>query len=242
MTTSRQFAEELETPASDSPTSERVKDDYLEVLEETKPFAQTTASGFSKELSSKSECFYKPEKTEEFGLYTSENSREKFGLPLTETSHGFGAILPGISMDKGEDYRVYTADVSQEKYGGFPKYTLEEIEMKSKQMEKGKEKSVVSSKEECSEFGLTSTEKHGDSKEVSQENAEPFYPELSKSKVEEVAEVSKEKEAASAALFGITSSPRPETEGKHYFEETDSSEEEEEDEDAYIREMIDPQI
>ncbi|XP_019112668.2 microtubule-associated protein 1A isoform X2 [Larimichthys crocea] len=48
-------------------------------------------------------------------------------------------------------------------------------------------------------------------------------------------ELSKDKEAASAALFGITSSPRPDSEGKHYFEETDSSEEE--DEEAYMREM-----
>lgn len=43
------------------------------------------------------------------------------------------------------------------------------------------------------------------------------------------------KEAASAALFGVTSSPRPDVEGKHYFEQTDSSEEE--DEEAYMREM-----
>ncbi|XP_037610808.1 microtubule-associated protein 1A isoform X1 [Sebastes umbrosus] len=49
------------------------------------------------------------------------------------------------------------------------------------------------------------------------------------------AELSKDKEAASAALFGVTSSPRPDIEGKHYFEETDSSEEE--DEEAYMREM-----
>ncbi|XP_030574962.1 microtubule-associated protein 1A isoform X1 [Archocentrus centrarchus] len=48
-------------------------------------------------------------------------------------------------------------------------------------------------------------------------------------------EFSKDKEAASAALFGVTSSPRPDTEGKHYFEETESSEEE--DEEAYMREM-----
>ncbi|XP_040018207.2 microtubule-associated protein 1A isoform X1 [Gasterosteus aculeatus] len=48
-------------------------------------------------------------------------------------------------------------------------------------------------------------------------------------------EISKDREAASAALFGVTSSPRPEMEGKHYFEETDSSEEE--DEEAYMREM-----
>eukprot|EP00066_Takifugu_rubripes_P005618 XP_003969788.1 PREDICTED: microtubule-associated protein 1A [Takifugu rubripes] len=45
----------------------------------------------------------------------------------------------------------------------------------------------------------------------------------------------KDNEAASAALFGVTSSPRPDVEGKHYFEETDSSEEE--DEEAYMREM-----
>ncbi|XP_077420797.1 microtubule-associated protein 1A isoform X2 [Vanacampus margaritifer] len=44
-----------------------------------------------------------------------------------------------------------------------------------------------------------------------------------------------DKEAASAALFGVTSSPRPGTEGKHYFEETDSSEEE--DEGDYMQEM-----
>lgn len=49
------------------------------------------------------------------------------------------------------------------------------------------------------------------------------------------AEFSKDREAASAALFGVTSSPRPDIEGKHYFEETDSSEEE--DEEAYMREM-----
>lgn len=48
-------------------------------------------------------------------------------------------------------------------------------------------------------------------------------------------ELSTDKEAASAALFGVTSSPRPDIEGKHYFEETDSSEEE--DEEAYMREM-----
>ncbi|XP_077449863.1 microtubule-associated protein 1A isoform X2 [Stigmatopora argus] len=40
--------------------------------------------------------------------------------------------------------------------------------------------------------------------------------------------VALDKEVASAALFGVTSSPRPVTEGKHYFEESDSSEEEEE--------------
>ncbi|XP_037103495.1 microtubule-associated protein 1A isoform X1 [Syngnathus acus] len=43
------------------------------------------------------------------------------------------------------------------------------------------------------------------------------------------------KEAARAALFGVTSSPRPDAEGKHYFEETDSSEEE--DKGDYMQEM-----
>uniref|UniRef100_A0A3B4EXA3 Microtubule associated protein 1A n=1 Tax=Pundamilia nyererei TaxID=303518 RepID=A0A3B4EXA3_9CICH len=51
----------------------------------------------------------------------------------------------------------------------------------------------------------------------------------------QLSEFSKDKEAASAALFGVTSSPRPDIEGKHYFEETESSEEE--DEEAYMREM-----
>ncbi|XP_076002969.1 microtubule-associated protein 1A [Genypterus blacodes] len=49
-------------------------------------------------------------------------------------------------------------------------------------------------------------------------------------------ESSKDKEAASAALFGIASSPRPDTEGKHYFEETDSSEEDDDDE-GYMHEI-----
>ncbi|KAM3877186.1 microtubule-associated protein 1A [Diretmus argenteus] len=49
-------------------------------------------------------------------------------------------------------------------------------------------------------------------------------------------EPSKDKESASPALFGVTSSPRPDIAGKHYFEETDSSEEEE-DEDGYIHEI-----
>nr|XP_057934753.1 microtubule-associated protein 1A [Doryrhamphus excisus]XP_057934755.1 microtubule-associated protein 1A [Doryrhamphus excisus] len=47
------------------------------------------------------------------------------------------------------------------------------------------------------------------------------------------AALSVDKEAASAALFGVTSSPRPDIEGKHYFEETDSSEE---DEEVYMKE------
>ncbi|XP_061520451.1 microtubule-associated protein 1A isoform X1 [Phycodurus eques] len=47
--------------------------------------------------------------------------------------------------------------------------------------------------------------------------------------------LSVDKEAASAALFCVTSSPRPDTEGKHYFEESDSSEEE--DEVDYMQEM-----
>ncbi|KAM9816617.1 microtubule-associated protein 1A [Neosynchiropus ocellatus] len=51
----------------------------------------------------------------------------------------------------------------------------------------------------------------------------------------QASEMAVEKEAASAALFGITSSPRPDIEGKHYFEETESSEEE--DEEAYMREI-----
>ncbi|KAM6980614.1 microtubule-associated protein 1A [Aplochiton taeniatus] len=45
----------------------------------------------------------------------------------------------------------------------------------------------------------------------------------------------KDKGPGGAGAFGVTSSPRPDATGKHYFEESDSSEEE--DEDGYMREM-----
>uniref|UniRef100_A0A8C7WZU1 Microtubule-associated protein 1Aa n=1 Tax=Oryzias sinensis TaxID=183150 RepID=A0A8C7WZU1_9TELE len=51
----------------------------------------------------------------------------------------------------------------------------------------------------------------------------------------QLSDFSVDKEAASAALFGVTSSPRPDIEGKHYFEETDSSEDE--DEEVYMHDM-----
>ncbi|XP_029623893.1 microtubule-associated protein 1B isoform X1 [Salmo trutta] len=46
----------------------------------------------------------------------------------------------------------------------------------------------------------------------------------------------KEKDAIATGLFGVTSSPRPDSTGKHYFENSDSSEEED-DEEGYMREM-----
>ncbi|XP_067105030.1 microtubule-associated protein 1A isoform X1 [Osmerus mordax] len=45
----------------------------------------------------------------------------------------------------------------------------------------------------------------------------------------------KDKETISTGMFGVTSSPRPDSSGKHYFE-SDSSEEEE-DEEAYMRDL-----
>lgn len=217
MTTSRQFAEDLETPASESPTSERVKDDYLEVLEE-KSLTQTTPQAGKEMQQAKSECFYKPGKTaEEFGLYTSESSKDKFGMPSLEAG-GFGATPKGNIGDFG----LYTADVSQEKYGGFPKYA-------SKESQKEKE----STKEQFGEIGKDIGA--ACSKESLQEKSGISYTEI---KRDGFVEISKEKEAASAALFGITSSPRPDTEGKHYFEETDTSEEEEDGEDTYMRDII----
>ncbi|KAM9422316.1 microtubule-associated protein 1A isoform 1-T1 [Salvelinus alpinus] len=46
----------------------------------------------------------------------------------------------------------------------------------------------------------------------------------------------KEKDAIATGVFGVTSSPRPDSTGKHYFENSDSSEEED-DEEGYMREM-----
>nr|XP_029501145.1 uncharacterized protein LOC115116805 [Oncorhynchus nerka] len=46
----------------------------------------------------------------------------------------------------------------------------------------------------------------------------------------------KEKDAIAMGLFGVTSSPRPDSTGKHYFENSDSTEEED-DEEGYMREM-----
>ncbi|XP_045889538.1 microtubule-associated protein 1A [Micropterus dolomieu] len=185
LSTSRQFGEELETPAEplfeyssfkdehslvmDSPYygSAGAKDDYLEVSEKQIP-ATTTAESTS--------------------------SLARFS-PLSP----FQEVKPFPSLSStafAEDKKEHTTSL-----GGV--------------LDKGPQsdcfyKPEWSKLDTAVGYGAT---------------AGPFSPS---------AELAKDKEAASAALFGVTSSPRPDTEGKHYFEETDS---EEEDEEAYMREM-----
>lgn len=189
LSTSRQFGEELETPASaeplfeyssfkdehslvmDSPFSAyaRNKDDYLEVSE--KQITTTTTAESTANLTR----FSPLSPFEEVKSFPSIPSTA-FANEKTEHTTSLGGVT-----DKGPDC-FYKPEWS----------------------EGSKLDTVVG-------FGAT---------------AGPFS---------QTTKLTKDQEAASAALFGVTSSPRPDIEGKHYFEETDSSEEE--DEEAYMREI-----
>ncbi|XP_053275380.1 microtubule-associated protein 1A [Pleuronectes platessa] len=179
LSTSRQFGEELETPASaeplfeyssfkddHSPVSAGAKDDYLEVSEK-----QTTAE------------------------FTSSLARFSPLSPFEDIKPFHTLSSTGFAEEKKE----HTTPLG----GTMDKAPQSDCFYKP-------EWSEGSKLEPAGGFGAS---------------AAPFSQQ----------ELSKNKEAASAALFGVTSSPRPDKEGKHYFEETDSSEEE--DEEAYIREM-----
>ncbi|XP_023148672.3 microtubule-associated protein 1A [Amphiprion ocellaris] len=189
LSTSRQFGEELETPASaeplfeyssfkdehslvmDSPfsSSAGAKDDYLEVSEK-QITATTTAES------------------------TSSLARFSPLSPFEEVK-----MFPSLSST-AEDKKEHTASL-----GGV--------------IDKGPQSECFYKPEWPEGTKLDTAAGYGAS-------AGPFS---------QLSDFSKDKEAASAALFGVTSSPRPDIEGKHYFEETDSSEEE--DEEAYMREM-----
>uniref|UniRef100_A0A3Q1ES06 Microtubule-associated protein 1Aa n=1 Tax=Acanthochromis polyacanthus TaxID=80966 RepID=A0A3Q1ES06_9TELE len=191
LSTSRQFGEELETPASaeplfeyssfkdehslvmDSPfsSSAGAKDDYLEVSEK-----QITATTTAESTSSLAR-FSPLSPFEEVKMFPSLSS-----TAVTEDKNERTASLGGVT-DKGPQSECFYKPE-------WPEGTK-----------------------------LDTAAGYGAS-------AGPFS---------QLSDFSKDKEAASAALFGVTSSPRPDIEGKHYFEETDSSEEE--DEEAYMREM-----
>ncbi|KAK2854289.1 hypothetical protein Q5P01_006950 [Channa striata] len=190
LSTSRQFGEELETPASAEPLFEYssfkdehslvmdppfssyagAKDDYLEVSEK-----QVTATATAESTSSIAR-FSPLSPFEEVQSFTSSST-------IAEDNVKEHTISLGGVTDKGPQSDCFYKP----------------------------EWSEGSKLDTAAGFGAT---------------ARPFS---------QILELSKDKEAASAALFGVTSSPRPDTEGKHYFEETDSSEEE--DEEAYMREM-----
>ncbi|MEQ2311878.1 hypothetical protein AMECASPLE_025159 [Ameca splendens] len=188
LSTSRQFGEELETPASAEPlfeyssfkdehavvmdcpssSSAGAKDDYLEVSE--KQITVTTTVESSSSLAR----FPPPSPFEEVRSFTTVSS-----AIVAQESEEHAAPLGGV-IDKGPKSECF-----------YKPDWPEETKLDT-----------------AARFGAS---------------AGPF------------ADFSMNKEAASAALFGVTSSPRPDIEGKHYFEETDSSEEE--DEEAYICEM-----
>ncbi|XP_028257160.1 microtubule-associated protein 1A isoform X2 [Parambassis ranga] len=192
LSTSRQFGEELETPASaeplfeyssfkeehslvmDSPfsSSAGAKDDYLEVSEK-----QMTATTMAESTS----------------------SLARFS-PLSPSEEVKSFPTPSSTSTVTEDKKEHTTSLT-----GVT--------------EKGPQPECFYKPEWSKGTKLDSAFGYGAS-------AMPFS---------QLSDFNKDKEAASAALFGVTSSPRPETEGKHYFEETDSSEEE--DEEAYMREM-----
>uniref|UniRef100_A0A3B3C6S2 Microtubule-associated protein 1Aa n=1 Tax=Oryzias melastigma TaxID=30732 RepID=A0A3B3C6S2_ORYME len=180
LSTSRQFGEELETPASveppfeyssfkeenllfaDSPlpSSAAAKHDYLEVSEKQKPTTESSSS------------------VAHFSAHVT--------CEEATSSPSFSSSLVR------EEMKVHAAADKAPQSGCFYKPEWSEGT-------------------KAAEFGLT---------------AAPFS---------QLSDFSVAKEAASAALFGVTSSPRPDIEGKHYFEETDSSEEE--DEEVYMRNM-----
>lgn len=186
LSTSRQFGEELETPASaeplfeyssfkdehslvmDSPfsSSAGAKDDYLEVSEKQATTATTVESTSSLARFSPLSPF------EEVKSFPS----------LSSTTLAEGKKVHAASVDKGPQSDCFFKPEFSER----------------------------SKLDTAAGFGAS---------------ANPFS---------QLPDFSTDKEAASAALFGFTSSPRPDIEGKHYFEETDSSEEE--DEEAYMRE------
>lgn len=188
LSTSRQFGEELETPASaeplfeyssfkeeqpfvmDSPPSSLpgTKDSYLEVSE--KPITATTTAEPSFSLARFSPLGH-------FDEVKTSPSLSSTVVPEDINKH---AALVGAAPDKGPQSDCFYK----------PEWS-EETKLDT-----------------AAGFGTS---------------AGPF------------SDFSMDKEAASAALFGVTSSPRPDIEGKHYFEETDSSEEE--DEEAYMREI-----
>ncbi|XP_037548198.1 microtubule-associated protein 1A [Nematolebias whitei] len=185
LSTSRQFGEELETPASAEPlfeyssfkeeqslvmnspfsSSAGTKDDYLEVSEKQITVTTTAESSLP--------SFSHISPSEEFKTFSS--------LSSTVVS---------------EDKKEHTAPI-----GGVP------------------DKGSVS---DCFYKPEWSKETKLDTAAGFSASASPFL------------DFSIDKEAASAALYGVTSSPRPDIEGKHYFEETDSSEEEEEE---YVHEI-----
>ncbi|XP_071777246.2 microtubule-associated protein 1A [Centroberyx gerrardi] len=191
LSTSRQFGEELETPATAEPLFEysSFKDEHSLVMD----------SPFSSSGGAKDEYLEVSEKQITTTTAESASSLARFSplSPFEEVKS-----FPSLSSTAlTEDKKEHTTSL-----GGV--------------MDKGPQSDCFYKPEWSAGSKLDTAGGFGAS-------AGPFS---------QPSESSREKESASAALFGITSSPRPDVAGKHYFEETDSSEEEE-DEEGYMREM-----
>lgn len=184
LSTSRQFGEELETPASAEPLFE-----YSSFKEEHSPVLDSP-------------------------LATSAGTKDDY-LEVSEKQTGAAAVEPTASLARFSPFSPFEEVKSFPSLSSatFPEDKKEDPPSLSGAMDKRPQLDCFY-KPEWSEMSKLDTARGFGS---------------------QPAELSVDKEAASAALFGVTSSPRPGVEGKHYFEETESSEEE--DEEAYVREM-----
>ncbi|KAM9319144.1 microtubule-associated protein 1A [Pholidichthys leucotaenia] len=190
LSTSRQFGEELETPASAEPLFE-----YSSFKEELSPVVD---SPFSSSAGAKDDYL--------------EVSEKQFTATTTaESTSGFSRVSPLSPFEGVKSFPSLSSTPA-------PDDKRDHIKS-SAVTDKGPQSECFYKPEWTEGTKLDTATGYGTS-------AGPFC---------QFSEISKDKEAASAALFGVTSSPRPDIEGKHYFEETDSSEEE--DEEAYLSEM-----
>ncbi|KAF0042718.1 hypothetical protein F2P81_004055 [Scophthalmus maximus] len=190
LSTSRQFGEELETPASAEPLFEysSFKDEHSLVMD----------SPFSSSAGAKDDYLEVSEKQ----------------ITATTTAESTSSLARFSPLSPFEEVKPFSTLSST----GFAEDKKEHTTALGGVMDKGPQSDCFYKPEWSDGSKLDTAVGYGAS-------AGPFSQQ----------ELSKDKEAASAALFGVTSSPRPDKEGKHYFEETDSSEEE--DEEAYMREI-----
>ncbi|XP_028328830.1 microtubule-associated protein 1A [Gouania willdenowi] len=190
LSTSRQFGDEVETPASAEPPFEysSFKEEHSLVMD----------SPFSGSASTKDDYL---------------EVSEKRITNATLADSGLARFSPPSPLDEGKSFSALSSSLTT----------------------KGMQEHPASSGSAADKGPQAECFYKPDWSEASKLDSAAGYR-ASPGPFSQFSDFSKDKEAASAALFGITSSPRPDTEGKHYFEETESSEEE--DEEAYIREMI----
>ncbi|CAN9507313.1 unnamed protein product [Ophioblennius macclurei] len=191
LSTSRQFGEELETPASAEPLFE-----YSSFKEEPSPATDSPLSG--------SACAKDG--------YLEVSEKQMSAATTAESTSGVARFSPLSPFEEVKPFSSVSSSVAADNKKDLTA-SLGLVTDKGPQSECFYKPSFSEGAKQDTALGYGAS-------------AGPFT---------QLSELCKDKEAASAALFGVTSSPRPDVEGKHYFEESDSSEEE--DEEAYMREM-----